>query len=250
MSLISVRFLGPSRDWSGARSATFEMPEGSNVKDLRIVLEERYEGLRAALRTVRIAVNEDFASDLHPLKQGDEVALIPPVSGGANADNIWVEFIEYPLPSREVRDFITADPEMGGIVVFEGSARMEQDAEFGELKHLEYEVYKRMAINQIQYLTEEARRRWSCGRSVVLHRSGVVPVGQSSVVVAVACNHRSEAFDACRWIIDSIKKQVPIWKKNVFEDGDSRWVDPTPPFLQAVRSVRQDGCSRGVAPTR
>ena len=130
------------------------------------------------------------------------------------------------LPVDRVLAFVSGDPALGGIVTFFGATRGESDALHGPLLRLEYEAYRGMALNRLQELAQAARQRWDAERIAMLHRLGPVGVGECSVAIAVACPHRGEAFEACRWLIDELKREVPIWKKDVFAEGFTRWVDP------------------------
>ena len=130
------------------------------------------------------------------------------------------------INASSARRYVARASNPGGVVTFEGVTRFERDEEHGDLTRLIYEAYRPMAERQLALLAEEARRRWPIQRLVILHRLGEVRVGETSVLIIVACAHRAEAFEACRWLIDSIKKDVPIWKKDVYADGFVRWVDP------------------------
>jgi len=137
-----------------------------------------------------------------------------------------VELTREPIDGERVRAFIGGDPALGGIVTFEGVTRSERDSVHGDLVRLEYEAYETMARRQLEQLADEAFRRWKCGKIAIVHRIGPVKPAEASVIIAVACGHRAEAFEACRWLIDTLKKDVPIWKKDVFADGFVRWVEP------------------------
>ncbi len=226
MISVHVLFLGPAGDYAGVQSASLEIDNATSVADLRRMLSERYPRLGKALGTMRVAVNEEFVREDRVLKSNDEVALIPPVSGGSDGRRVWVDLIKAAVPNGRVREFVTGDPALGGISTFEGVTRAQSDAAHGRLVHLEYEAYESMAREQLQRLADEAVKRWSAGRVAILHRLGCVPVGEASVIIAVACGHRDQSFDACRWLIDTLKVDVPIWKKDVFEDGFVRWVEP------------------------
>jgi molybdopterin synthase catalytic subunit len=145
-----------------------------------------------------------------------------------------------PLEVAAAIDFVTA-PAAGGIDVFLGTTREETEtiAPHRRLVALDYEAYVEMAVGQMRDLARRARERWPVVRLAVLHRVGRVAVGEPSVLIAVSAPHRAEAFDACRWLIDTLKVEVPIWKKEVWDDGSTTWVgearaaaapsNPTPP---------------------
>ena len=121
------------------------------------------------------------------------------------------------------------DPAAGGIDVFIGTTRAETGADGRELVALDYEAYPEMALEQMHALARRAREKWPVLRLALLHRVGRVPLGEPSVVVAAACPHRAEAFEACRWLIDTLKADVPIWKKEVWSDGTGTWALGTTP---------------------
>lgn len=223
---LDVLFLGPARDFAGQDSVRLQVRNGTTIAALRMVLAERFEGLRDALETIRFAVNEAFAAEDTVLQGGDEVALIPPVSGGCGAGGAWVDLVHERIDTARVRGFVHGAYEAGGIVTFEGATRRDVDGVHGAITRLEYEAYGAMARQQLERLAEEAKARWSAFRVAIIHRVGSVPVGDVSVMIAVACGHRDEAFQACRGLIDALKKDVPIWKRDVYEDGFERWVRP------------------------
>jgi molybdopterin synthase catalytic subunit len=130
-----------------------------------------------------------------------------------------------PIDAAAVIAFVAA-PQAGGIDVFLGTTREERHADGRELIALDYEAYEDMAVKQLRDLAAEARRRWPVVKLAIVHRTGWVKLAEPSVVIAVACAHRGEAFDACRWIIDTLKKDVAIWKKEVWSDGSGSWVHP------------------------
>lgn len=228
MPLINVKvvFLGPAADWSGTSSSAVDLPDGATVQALRNLLCQRAPRLADAMHVIRFAVNEAFVADDAVLHEGDEVALIPPVTGGSGDDGLLVELVREPIAATRVRAFMTEDPALGGITTFEGATRREIDSEHGPLVRLEYQAYETMALKQMARLAAEAKRRWSAGRIAIVHRLGAVAVGEVSVMIAAACGHRAESFTACRWLIDELKRDVPIWKKDVFQDGFARWVEP------------------------
>ncbi len=223
--MIRVLFLGPSRVLAGIESASLPLPTPPTVNELRRCLEKQYPTMARALPTMRLAINMQYALDETALHAGDEVAVIPPVSGGSNQP-IWVEVFRSTLPLAAVRTFIGGETALGGIVIFEGVTRSEHDAEHGALLRLDYEAYEGMTLSEMRRLAEQAMSHWSLGKVALLHRLGAVLPGETSVIAAVAAGHRAEAFDACRFLIDTLKQDVPIWKIDVFADGHTRFVQP------------------------
>lgn len=222
---IRVLFLGPARVLAGIETASMPLPTPPTVNELRRCLEKQYPSMARALPTMRLAVNMQYALDETPLHAGDEVAVIPPVSGGSNQP-IWVEVFSSTLPLAEVRTYIGGDTAAGGIVIFEGVTRSEHDTEHGALLRLDYEAYEGMAMSEMRRLAEQARSHWPLSRLALLHRLGTVLPGETSVIAAVAAGHRAEAFDACRFLINTLKQDVPIWKKDVYADGHTQFVQP------------------------
>ena len=137
----------------------------------------------------------------------------------------WVQLHAEPIELAPVLQFVS-DPQVGGIAVFLGTTRAESEASGRELVALDYEAYPEMALDEMRKLARTVRQRWPVTRLAVLHRTGRVPLGQPSVIIAVSTPHRAEAFEACRWLIDTLKAQVPIWKKEVWSDGTGSWVHP------------------------
>ena len=136
-----------------------------------------------------------------------------------------IEILGEAIDVAEVTAWVS-DPAAGGIVTFIGTTRSETSDDGRALVALEYEAYAEMAHKQLAALAAEARRRWPIAKLAIMHRTGRVALGEPSVLIAVACPHRGEAFDACRWIIDALKKDVAIWKKEAWGDGSGSWVHP------------------------
>ncbi|HEX8911887.1 MAG TPA: molybdenum cofactor biosynthesis protein MoaE [Humisphaera sp.] len=137
----------------------------------------------------------------------------------------WIALTPAPLDAAAAVRFVT-DPAAGGIDLFLGTTRAERNAAGHDLLALDYEAYADMAVARLKQLAAEARKRWPIVKLAVLHRTGRVPVGEASVAVAVASPHRAEAFEACRFLIDELKKDVPIWKQEVWAEGPATWVHP------------------------
>jgi molybdopterin synthase catalytic subunit len=137
----------------------------------------------------------------------------------------WLEIRGDALPVAQAIQFVST-PAAGGIDVFLGTTRAETGADGRELLALDYEAYHEMASRQFSAFAKQARERWPIVRLVILHRTGRVALAEPSVLIAVSTPHRAESFDACRWLIDTLKKEATIWKKEVWKDGASSWVHP------------------------
>lgn len=137
----------------------------------------------------------------------------------------WVEILATPLPTAKAIDFVS-DVRAGGIALFLGTTRAEKNAQGQDLQSLDYQAYQEMALPQLHTLAQAARSQWPIVKQAILHRTGRVELSQPSVLIAVASPHRHEAFAACRFIIDAIKADVAIWKKEIWADGSGTWVQP------------------------
>jgi molybdopterin synthase catalytic subunit len=137
----------------------------------------------------------------------------------------WIEILPNPLSVERAVAFVT-DPSAGGIDVFLGTTRLEKSKDGRDLVALDYEAYHEMAIASLNELAAEARRHWPIVKLAILHRTGRVAPGEPSVIIAVSCPHRAESFIACKWLIDQLKVDVPIWKKEIWADGSGSWVHP------------------------
>ncbi len=170
-----------------------------------------------------IAVNQSYAARGCLLRDGDEVALLPPVSGGC-AELPVIALVTEPIDSASLVAAIKQG-EDGAVVVFDGIVR--NNTRGRRTLFLVYEAYEEMALRQMQGLAEEAIAVHGVRQVAMVHRLGRLEVGETSVLIAVASAHRAQAFEACRWLIDTLKKTVPIWKKEHFEDG-AVWADGEP----------------------
>lgn len=137
----------------------------------------------------------------------------------------WIEILATPLPTQRAVEFVS-DPRAGGIAVFLGTTRTETNPSGQPLVALDYEAYAEMAIGQMRDLARRAREKWPIIKLALLHRTGRVAREEASVIIAVSTAHRGEAFDACEWLIDTLKSEVAIWKKEIWADGSGSWVNP------------------------
>jgi molybdopterin synthase catalytic subunit len=140
-----------------------------------------------------------------------------------NTSNDWLAIRPDSLPLADVTAFVSS-PQAGGVDIFLGVTRSETHADGRALVALDYEAYTAMAEQQLHDLAKRARDRWPIVKLVLLHRVGRVALGEASVIIAVSTPHRAEAFDACRWIIDTLKKEVTLWKKEIWTDGSATWL--------------------------
>jgi molybdopterin converting factor subunit 1 len=223
MKVRVVLFAKP-RELVGQPNIDLALPAGATPADAWSQLSTQYD-LGPLPRSFRCAVNSEYAGWNDPLKDGDELAVIPPVSGGAIGERRGVAALsEDPLDPVQIANGIRSDGD-GALVVFQGIVREHSRGQ--QVRALVYEAYGSMARKQIEDLAEEARRRWPISDLAVVHRTGTLRVGEISVVIAVAAAHRGDAFDACEWLIDELKHTVPIWKKEIYTEGEA-WIDDRP----------------------
>lgn len=204
----------------------------ATVAELLAALLAQYPALGPYSGSLAVAVNQSFASKATQLKESDEVALLPPVSGGNSKDELPL-VTEHarlqctPIDAASVLATLRA-AEDGAAVLFDGIVR--NNTRGRKTLYLDYDSYPVMAVTQMEQLAQQAIEKFAIRDVRIVHRVGRQEIGDSSVIIVVASAHRAAAFDACRFIIDSLKKTVPIWKKEYFEDG-ATWVDgdPFPP---------------------
>jgi molybdopterin converting factor subunit 1 len=214
---VRVLFFGMLKDFAGRSGEELDLPDGAVVRDVVSHYSENMR-LRDVMSSVAVAVNREYAGPETALKAGDEVGLLPPVSGGsAKAASI----VRGPIDTAGVLDGIKRG-EDGAAVVFEGVVRNQTRGR--RTLYLEYEAYEEMALGQMESLADQAVKRFQVREVALVHRLGRLEIGETSVLIVVASGHRAAAFDACRWVIDTLKRTVPIWKKEYFEDG-AVWAD-------------------------
>jgi molybdopterin synthase catalytic subunit len=217
---IQIRYFASLREITGEDEEQLTVPNEATITDVRIMVLTRYSQLRPILERCVHAVNHRYVPAETILKEGDELVFIPPTGGGTFIQPL-IQLTREPL-DRDALVRTVSHPSVGGIVVFEGVVR--DNARGKQVRYLEYDVYEEMAIEQIRTIITEAQQRWGVERVAVAHRFGRLEIGEASVIIVVASPHRSEAFDACRYIIDTLKRTVPIWKKEVATDGET-WVE-------------------------
>jgi molybdopterin converting factor subunit 1 len=225
---VRVLMFGVLRDLFPAAVESLEMPAGAAVATLLDYFRARAPQHAQLLDSIAVAVNQQYAGPTHPLTEGDEVALLPPVSGGNLSSH--VALVHDPIHADALMNKLKQG-EDGAVVIFDGIVRNHTRGR--RTLYLVYEAYEEMALKQMQSLAQETLKRFPVRDVLLVHRLGKLHIGETSVLIAVASAHRSAAFDACRWLIDTLKKTVPIWKKEYFEDG-AVWADGEP-FAQELR---------------
>jgi len=218
---VNVRLFAGLHDLLGQRQITLQLAEGATVSQLRDQLCEEYPAVTPFVPTLICAVDEEYVPPEHQLHDGDDVALIPPVSGGANGDDGWFQVTTEALEPQRLVDAVRRD-ESGAVALFYGVAR--NHSEGRRVRALEYDAYPSMAERKLREVADEVRARWPITDIGVLHRIGRLAIGETSLLVAVSASHRAEAFEACYYAVDRIKEIVPIWKKEIWEDGEGTWV--------------------------
>jgi molybdopterin converting factor subunit 1 len=230
---VRVLFFGMLKDMVGKPVDAIDLPNGSSVREVLSYYEERIPRLKDSLPSLALAVNQQYAGPDTKLNADDEVALLPPVSGGA-PEGAGETPPRQPAGRRRyasiVREIIDTQSIVAGLkrgedgagLVFEGIVRNQTRGR--KTLYLDYEAYEEMALEQMESLAGQAVQQFQVRDVAIVHRLGRLEIGETSVLIAVTSAHRAAAFDACRWLIDTLKRTVPIWKKEYFEDG-AVWAD-------------------------
>jgi MoaE-MoaD fusion protein len=224
MNQVRVLAFGVLKDALGPETS-ISLPDGATVTDLLVMISKSHPA--AVLGGIAVSVNAEYATRSCLLSDGDEVGLLPPVSGGTAA-RVGVSdkspdapaiLTNLTLESIDAEKLVAAAKrgEDGAVVVFDGIVRNNSGGR--QTLHLDYEAYEEMAARQLSELAREARGKFGVRHVTIVHRLGRLIVGETSVLIVVASAHRAQAFEACQWLIDTLKKTVPIWKKETFVDG-------------------------------
>lgn len=220
---ILVRLFASYREAAGRGHMDLHLPEGATVRDAVERIRELFP-LVGGGNAMVCARNRRYVGLDEPLGEGDELALIPPVSGGAVRPLADIEVTAEPLSVDDALDRVRGE-EHGGLALFAGTVRSISRGK--RVVMLEYEAYPEMAAAMMAEIAREAERRWGPLRIVMHHRVGRLAVGETAVVIAVGAPHRAGALEACRFAIDRLKESVPIWKKEHSEDG-AVWIEDHP----------------------
>ncbi len=229
---VRVRLFAMLRERAGRDSLEIELPDGATVGDAieALALEPGLEGVLERV-PVAMAVNLEYARPEMALRAGDELALIPPVSGGAGGDagsaRVWATVVEEPLSVEAVSGLVRRGA-AGAIVTFQGTTR--------DVERLEYEAYGEMAERRIAAILADCVERHGLEAAAAAHRVGSVPRGEASVIVAASAAHRAEAFAGARQAIDRIKEEAPIWKREVDGGTERDWPAGSPATGAARRT--------------
>jgi molybdopterin synthase catalytic subunit len=217
---VRVLLFARYREATGKERVDVDLPDGATVENAWKALVQRYPQLDHYRAYTLFAIGHEYVEADHPLKPDDELCFFPPVSGGAPAEDVY-RVVATPLSPDAIAAEVD-DPGAGGIVIFSGVVRNQTDGR--PVKFLEYEAHAPMAEAKMREIGRAIRARWAGVRRVaMLHRIGRLEIGESSVLIAVSAAHRGDAFEACRYAIDTLKRTVPVWKKEHFEDGEV-WV--------------------------
>lgn len=214
---VTVKLFGSVREEAGVPEVELSVEEGARVADVRGRLAEKYPIFESLGERLAASVNLEVAALDTVLQEGDEVAFLPPVAGGGGTCTLSSARLDEAAVAARV-----AGPDTGGVVTFVGQVR--DHARGHSIQHLEYEAYPEMAEREMQKIADEASTRWPGTRVAMAHRTGRLEIGDLAVVIVAAAPHRGEAFEACRFAIDTLKQTVPIWKREVATDG-AYWVD-------------------------
>jgi len=233
---VRVLFFGQLKDITGVTQEEAELSEGARVEDLFERYRRRFPKLGEFRSSIAASVNQEYSAWRAPLDTGDEVAFLPPVSGGQQGmtqsviEGDLFQLVREPIRPRELLESLKAR-EDGALVVFDGFVR--NNFKGGKTLYLEYEAYEPMAYAKMRSIGAEMREKFSIHRLAMVHRLGRLEIGETSVWIAVSAAHRGAAFDACRYAIDTLKRAVPIWKKEFFVGG-AVWAEGEVPWQEAI----------------
>jgi MoaE-MoaD fusion protein len=223
MNRLTIKLFATLRERARAAELSREFPDGTTVGEIWSRLLGEFPALGGHHDGVAFAVNQEYVKEDFRPRNEDEVAFIPPVSGGVDAVGLTARWVGPITIGRgrvdiETLEHAVADPSAGATVTFAGATR--NDNAGRRVLRLEYEAYEPMALSEMRKLAREASERFKIVRIAIQHRIGFVDIGETSVAIAVSAAHRAEAFDACRFAIDRLKEVVPVWKKEYFEGGE------------------------------
>jgi len=215
---VRVLFFGQLKDITGVAQEDAELSDGARVEDLFERYGRRFPKLASFRASIAASVNQEYAAWRAPLSSGDEVAFLPPVSGGQQAaveEDIF-QIVREAIRPKDIIESLKA-LEDGALVAFDGFVRNNYKGQ--QTLYLEYEAYEPMALLKMREIGAEVRAKFPVHRLAIVHRLGRLEIGETSVFIAISSAHRAAAFEACRYAIDTLKRVVPIWKKEYFAGG-------------------------------
>lgn len=231
MITISLKYFAILREQLGASEASLELPEGTTAGEIYPIVTGDQPRLAGLQRSIMLMVNEEYVGPEHPLQDGDEVAFIPPVSGGDHNKATLFRVTADELDPRHVEALVAAN-DAGAIVTFTGTVR--DNARGRDVTALDYEAYASAAEKMLARIGTEIVDQWPDVRTAIVHRTGLLPPGTASVVIACASAHRAAAFAAAAFAIERIKEIVPVWKKEHYADG-SVWIGTEAEYQQELK---------------
>jgi MoaE-MoaD fusion protein len=218
---VTALLFGQAREATGAETIELSVEEGATVESAFVALKSLHPRLAAMERSLMFAINEEYASREQTLSNNDRLAILPPVSGGEDRRKDILEITREPIDIVRLRARLL-EGDSGAVVIFDGVVR--DNTKGRRTLYLEYEGYTEMALKMMAQISREVHEQWAINRLGIIHRLGRIDITESSVVIIVTSAHRRIAFEACHYAIDRLKKIVPIWKKEFFEDGEV-WVE-------------------------
>ena len=232
---VRILFFGQLKDLIGKSEESQEITPGTTLSELLVDYGTRFPKFQLLAASIACSVNQEYASAATVLNNGDEIGFLPPVSGGSGGTSQKQRcgIVRGAIPTQEIADSMKVG-EDGAVVIFEGIVR--NHTRNRRTLHLEYEAYMPMAVNQLEILAKEVLDKFTVRDLRIVHRLGRLEIGETSVLIVVAAAHRGAAFEACRWLIDTLKKTVPIWKREYFEDG-AVWADGEA-FPEEIRAAK------------
>jgi MoaE-MoaD fusion protein len=244
---VKVLFFGQLKDIVGASEESAELSEGARLEDLFERYGRKFPRFAEFRESIAASINQEYANARSVLANGDEVAFLPPVSGGqqvAAAEDVF-RIVREPIRTPEIVESLKA-PEDGALVVFDGFVRNNFKGQ--RTLYLEYEAYEQMAAAKIREIGGQIHEKFQVHCVAIVHRLGRLEIGETSVVVAVSSPHRAAAFEACRYGIDTLKKTVPIWKKEFFVGG-AVWAEGEPIAQQDGAKESQVQAKEAISPS-
>src|SRR6266481_9069227 len=232
---VRVLLFGQLKDIVGKQEDSLEFEPGAKLSDVLAHYSARHPQFHGLTTSIACSVNQEYAKAVTVLQEGDEIGLLPPVSGGTSEltelRSQHCAIIREPIHLHDMKERL-AHPEDGAVIFFDGIVR--NNTRGRRTLYLEYEAYQSMALNEMEKLAQAALEQFKVRDVCLVHRLGRLEIGETSVLIGVASAHRVAAFEACRWLIDTLKTTVPIWKKEYFEDG-AVWADGEP-FPEEIRA--------------